>query len=1039
MTTTSRAILVLTVAASASLAWADSPVAEELRLVPFPKEVSVRAGVFALDRPLTLELPVGASPAIVSSIEAEFRRAGLAALKVAASSGPHLVIHAGERVDVTVPECRQDVGDEAYVLVVEPSSIHIDGKGATGFFYGAATLCQLVRANRIGNSIPCVTIQDWPSIRWRAFQDDLTRNPSSTLAELERELSLGAGFKLNLFTYYMENQFAFRKHPIIGPEDGSLRPDELRALVEAGRPLHMEIMGNQQSFGHFQNILKHEQYKALRETTWVLSPVNEDTYQLLDDMYSEVIPLVPFPFFNVCCDETQGLGTGPSKQLAARIGEGGVYVQHIKRVYDLVRGKYGKRMMMWGDIILNHPDKLSEIPKDTIMLTWGYHVADSFESQILPFAKSGYEFFVCPGVSNWNRILPEFEMATINIRNFVRDGAKHGTIGVLNTAWDDDGETLNAPNWYGFAWGAECSWNASTTTPEQFTRRIGAVLFGEKGDHFGQAVEQLKKASKLPGMRRLFNSRFWQLEVGQPTATVRGMRSEAEQLLAIVGPALEHLEAVRAEASVNAELLDPLIYNTKRVQLIGRRMLDGLAAAEAYRDACEGPAHEARPAIERAERLIRANAQAHRQLAEEFKTLWARENKPYGLDRVLGRYSELIGKYDALAAKLASAREALDAGKRIPWPAEVGLEMLETSVRRTRAHRGEAAPLSADEKWVDDSASSRLGLVVNAGKCDRTDLPIELLVRVPQGFVGRPVRAVVCGEDGAAGELPAQLDATDEPGLGRLVIMINRRLPAQSELRLHVYLGTASRETLQQAVRTRSAEDGAKWLENDQVRLMLGAEGAHIYKWHVKALGDRDVTMPGETGWFGFADLLGEHRTSPNRLECTASGPALVRYECTDNAGVIKTVSLFAGVSWMEVTIDRPAWYYWNFDDPANFAADSSTPGQFLFSNGHAGAVGKQGDGAAGQVKANEVSWAVKYIPNQWALGMVVPEAPAILAVGPGGGYGGVGLEGEKPASHFVTFAGRLTGSPAALMQSLQQTLGFRDPPVVTLYAIQSR
>jgi hypothetical protein len=502
----------------------------------------------------------------------------------------------------------------------------------------------------------------------------------------------------------------------------------------------MEIMGNQQSFGHFQNILKHEQYKALRETTWVLSPVNEDTYQLLDDMYSEVIPLVPFPFFNVCCDETQGLGTGPSKQLAARIGEGGVYVQHIKRVYDLVKGKYGKRMMIWGDIILNHPDKLSEIPKDTIMLTWGYHVADSFESQILPFAKSGYEFFVCPGVSNWNRILPEFEMATINIRNFVRDGAKHGTIGVLNTAWDDDGETLNAPNWHGFAWGAECSWNASTTTPEQFNRRIGAVLFGEKGDHFGQAVEQLKKASKLPGMRRLFNSRFWQLEIGQPTATVRGMRSEAEQLLAIVGPAFEHLEAVRAEASVNAELLDALIYNTKRVQLIGRRMLDGLAAAEAYRDACEGPAHEAGPAIERAERLIRANAQAHRQLAEEFKTLWARENKPYGLDQVLGRYGELIGKYDALAAKLASAREALDAGKRIPWPAEVGLEMLETSVRRTRPHRGEAAPLKADEKWADESSSARLGLVVNAGKCDRTDLPIELL----RWCVARLVRRASC-------------------------------------------------------------------------------------------------------------------------------------------------------------------------------------------------------------------------------------------------------------------------------------------------------
>ena len=111
----------------------------------------------------------------------------------------------------------------------------------------------------------------------------------------------------------------------------------------------------------------------------------------------------------------------------------------------------------------------------------------------MPFAKSGYEFFVCPGVNNWSRILPDFGVATTNIRNFVRDGAKHGALGMLNTDWDDDGETLNARNWHGDAWGAECAWNASTTTPEDFNRRIGAVLFGEKGDHFGQAIELLAK------------------------------------------------------------------------------------------------------------------------------------------------------------------------------------------------------------------------------------------------------------------------------------------------------------------------------------------------------------------------------------------------------------------------------------------------------------------------------------------------------------------------------------------------------------------
>ena len=141
----------------------------------------------------------------------------------------------------------------------------------------------------------------------------------------------------------------------------------------------MDILGNQQSFGHFGAILAHPEFAAARETGDVLSPVKEETYKLLDDLYAEEVPLLPFPLFNVCCDETVGLGSGPSKELAAKIGVGGVYVRHIRRIHDLLKNKYRKRMMMWGDIILQHPDKLDQIPKDTIMLTWGYDPRASFE------------------------------------------------------------------------------------------------------------------------------------------------------------------------------------------------------------------------------------------------------------------------------------------------------------------------------------------------------------------------------------------------------------------------------------------------------------------------------------------------------------------------------------------------------------------------------------------------------------------------------------------------------------------------------------
>ncbi|NOX55707.1 MAG: family 20 glycosylhydrolase, partial [Planctomycetes bacterium] len=479
---------------------------KSLRLIPYPKQVIKSSGEFRLDRPLRLQAPEAVIRVVAAWIGEELKGAGFGRpisrgnpTRSQQKADVIFLSPLGRTLEPTalampaaagLRSFRQGATEEDYRLCVQPDGVLIAAKGPAGLLHGAATLCQLIRANRRGAAIPCLQIDDWPSLRWRAFQDDLTRGPSTRLEQLKRDVARGALLKLNIFTYYMEYQFAYSRHPKIGPPDGSLTPQELAALVRHAQPLGVHILGNQQSFAHMHHILAMEEYAHLREDERTLSPVKEETYRFLDDLYADVLPLLPFEFFNVCCDETWGLGTkGPSQELAERIGPGGVYVRHLLRVHELVHGKYGKRMMMWGDIILKHPDKLRLIPKDVIMLTWGYAPRESFEDQIVPFAKSGFEFFVCPGVSNWRRVLPHFRNSVVNIQNFVRDGAKHGALGMLNTSWDDDGENLNAPNWYGFAWGAECAWNASNTPVEEFNRRVGAVLFGEPGDHFGRAIE----------------------------------------------------------------------------------------------------------------------------------------------------------------------------------------------------------------------------------------------------------------------------------------------------------------------------------------------------------------------------------------------------------------------------------------------------------------------------------------------------------------------------------------------------------------------
>jgi hypothetical protein len=1015
--------------------------AGNLRLVPFPKQVTLADGTFDLQRPLVLETGQAAGSSLVAAIVDELKRAGLPTPKIATNAAHPLVLRlsTGPVAGPITFKFRDGATPDDFQLKIEREAITGGGQGPAGAFYAAQTLCQLIRANRDGTRLPCLSIDDWPSLRWRCAQDDLTRGPSSTLATLQRGVEIGAALKLNMWTYYMEYQYAFGKHPQIGPADGSLEPADLKALVVHAQKLHTEVLGNQQSFGHFSRILQHDQYAALRENNDVLCPAKEETYQLLDELYSEVCPLLPFEMFNVCCDETWGLGEGPSKPLAQQIGPGGVYVQHIRRVHDLLQQKHKKRMMMWGDIILQHPDKLDQIPKDTVMLTWGYGPRASFEDQIVPFKDSGYEFFVCPGISNWSRILPDFDTATTNIQNFVRDGAKLGAIGMLNTDWEDDGEALQGYRWHGHAWGAECAWNASATSPQDFNRRIGAVLFGEKGDHFGCAIELLAQTHRLPGMQGMLNRRFWENDF-QPSRNPKAIQKSADRLLELVRPAIEHLEACRTDATVNADLLDAFLQGARRMELVGTRMLDGFRAAQLYAQACELTPRESLSVLEEVEKLVRTNREAHAALGREFQRLWQADCKPYALDWTMKRYAALDAWYDGVLARLAEARTAAQKGEPLPPPEKIGILLPDRFTRRNRPHRLEATSLDTGTPWDEPQATHRLGLLVRNGAVARAEVPIELDVVLPPETQTRPVRAFYAVGTQPREEILAQLDRSEAEGKARLTLLIPGSLASDATARIYVYLGLpAPPQPLATAVRTVEADDGMRWIENDKLRMLLGPEGAHIYRWEIKALDGRDVTQPGERDWAGFADIGGEHRNPLNQVVCTKRGPALVQYLCTDELGLEKTINCFGGTSWIEVVLNEPVTYYWDFDNPANFAADGPTPGQYLFSNGRTGAVGKQAEGVQAQVKTPGTCWAVKFNPQGLALGMVAPETTGTFVIAPGSGAGGVGIEGSSPIGHFVTFGGQLAEEPQQLMERLRRTLDFGNQPEVVLYVVERK
>ncbi len=1032
-------------------------------MIPSPKQIETTDGSFSFKgEPLEILVPAKEKEVIAPLLVEELKRAGFATPTVLTgneSAEPVIFLRkANGMIPVTasdLPEGGEGGSDpaEAYVLKVLPDTIVCQGRGNAGLFYAAQTLCQLIRANLTDEGrLPCLTIRDWPSMKYRCLQDDLSRGASPLLTSLFDECDLGVSFKHNMFTYYMEDQYEFKKHPKISPKDGSLMQEELRQWVEYAGKRHLTILGCQQSFAHCEKILAVPEYKHLGEAGYILSPTVEEVYPLLDDLYSEVIPLLPFEMFAVCCDETADLAkSGPSKELADEIGVDGVYLQHIKRVHALLK-KYDKRMLMSSDIILRHPEKIPELPKDLVAMCWEYEPLPDFDSFIKPFSDSGYDFFVCPGISNWNVMLPLFQKATVNIRNMVRDGCKHGTIGMINTAWEDDGEAIHGYNWYPIAWGAECSWNASTTEPEDFRRRIGPLLFGVKGNEFAHAIELLSQLQSLPEIGYGYNSRFW-IRDFTPQSPQNIVEQSAKKILELVRPAIADLETTKRQATVNAELLDSFLLGARRMELIGSRMLDGLEASKKYAAIAlldySSPENrkQAIETLREIEELIAKNRDAHRSLRDEFARIWISESKPYMLERVTDKYDDLDAWFVKLDGKVREIRVSLEKGATDITIPDIGLSLEGSHARRTTPNKVMTGPLAKDTPWINESAPLRFGVTVEAGNVERTNLPVEVDVPLPEEYRNKAVEAFgihssdVPGHVTVFSHVPAQLEATDTPNVQRLTFVLPTTLKKGETATVHVYCGLETSEPLPEELTVSDGANGMKIVENNLIRADIGPTGGHVFHWLLKEKDDYDMTQPGEADWQGFADTGVSQRSMEYELRCLNNGPAMVRYGCFLGDDLYKTLTMYAGIPVLDVITSYPAGYYWNFDNPENFAADRSTQGMALFSNGISSPVAAYDNGNTIGVQQREsnVFWGVKFNGNGMMFGMTTPESPTSFVIGPGGEMGGVGIEAGDGRSHFVTVAGLGTAfygaSPKNVMESLRKTFDLKNQPLVTVGA----
>jgi len=386
---------------------------------------------------------------------------------------------------------------DGYRLDISPDDIQVTASTDAGAYYGVQTLRDLVAAH--GRELPCCRIDDWPDFPRRAVYHDTARGKVPTLDTLKGLIERLAHWKINELQLYVENGFAFVKHPQIGRGFSPLTPADVHELQAHCRAHHVRFVGSLASFGHMELVLRLSEFRGLGELPGhhgypggtTLCPVDPGSIKLVRELYDEFVPLFDAVDFNACGDEPWELGEGRSRRRVANHGKGRVYLDFMKRVDDICRS-HGKRTNLWADIVLDHPELLPDWPGDIVMLNWAYDASYSRLKRTGELAKAGLPFMVCPGTNGWASHGSRLPMAIDNVAAFSTEAREHGAEGVLHTDWGDGGHrnTL-AVSLCSFAHAAAHAWHGRAVHDAGFVRRFARHHLGQTDGRLAEAIETL--------------------------------------------------------------------------------------------------------------------------------------------------------------------------------------------------------------------------------------------------------------------------------------------------------------------------------------------------------------------------------------------------------------------------------------------------------------------------------------------------------------------------------------------------------------------
>jgi hexosaminidase len=568
-------------------------------------------------------------------------------------------------LDVLV-ETDASLPEEGYALDVDDNVVTMLHRDERALQYARATLAQLQEQHPDG--LPGVRIRDWPDFPVRGYMLDVSRDRVPTRDTLARLVGLCATARINHVELYTEHTFAYRDHEVVWRNASPITPDDVQWLDAMCREQGIDLVANQNCFGHMGRWLAHDEYReraeapdgieplpGFRMPPSVLAPTPENA-AFAHALFTELLANFTSRRVNINCDETFDLGFGVSKGRVERDGKERVYCEHLRRIIEPLVDD-GRLVHYWADIVRKHPALAREIPDGATPVCWTYEAPSAlergspidpsvrtlldklgidvdsfsgFDANTRPLADAGVPFWVAPGTSAWDSLVGRIDNAFGNLLDAARTGRERDARGYLITDWGDNGH-LQPPS-VSFApllYGGAVAWCAATNHDADAAHLLDRYAFDDSSGHLGAAVVELGRQWNRTGLGAMNGSPLQ----GALVTSALGLSSGGEASVPATLEVVERIEAAIAEVGAarpacrDADIVRAELEQAARLARQGAWRL--IAAAG-------GPAP--------------APAELRADLAEAIaaqREVWLRRARPGGLDDSVARLEATLARNDA--------------------------------------------------------------------------------------------------------------------------------------------------------------------------------------------------------------------------------------------------------------------------------------------------------------------------------------------------------------------------------------------------------